>query len=176
MSNENPIAYHIHSSPVGDLLMGGRGGLLNFLHFPNSSRRREIGEDWIESKAPFHSICEQLDAYFAKELRVFDVAYELDGTDFQKAVWEALARIPYGEIKSYGAIAKEVSSEGASRAVGMANNANPLPIVIPCHRVIGSSGKLVGFGGGMDVKIQLLELEGIRPAEVDNPGQMAFSF
>jgi methylated-DNA-[protein]-cysteine S-methyltransferase len=167
-----PILYWQMESPVGSLLMGGEGGQLDFLHFPESARRRFIEPDWQEDQTPFLNVCDQLSAYFAKELTVFDVPYRLLGSDFQKAVWQQLAAIPFGQVKSYGDIAQALGDKGASRAVGMANNANPIPIIVPCHRVIGADGKLVGFGGGMDTKVWLLEHESIDPRSVKNPDQM----
>jgi methylated-DNA-[protein]-cysteine S-methyltransferase len=104
----------------------------------------------------------QLRAYFAGELTRFDLPLEPVGTEFQKRVWRQVEAIPYGETRSYAQIAFALGSAGAVRAVGAANGANPLPIVIPCHRVIGTSGKLVGYGGGLPLKRKLLELEGVR--------------
>ncbi len=102
----------------------------------------------------------QLRAYFAGELRQFDLPLDVVGTDFQKRVWKQLESIPYGETRSYREIAEAIGAPRAIRAVGAANGSNPLPIVIPCHRVIGSSGKLVGYGGGLPLKEKLLKLEG----------------
>lgn len=102
---------------------------------------------------------EQLQAYFAGRLRVFDVALDLRGTPFQRQVWRALLDIPYGETRSYGEIAAAIGRPGAARAVGMANNRNPVAIIVPCHRVIGSTGDLVGYGGGLALKAALLKLE-----------------
>jgi O-6-methylguanine DNA methyltransferase len=102
----------------------------------------------------------QLRAYFAGELRQFDLPLDLHGTDFQRRVWKKLVGIPYGETRSYRQIAQAIGSPQAVRAVGAANGANPIPIVVPCHRVIGASGKLVGYGGGLPLKKRLLELEG----------------
>ena len=102
----------------------------------------------------------QLRAYFAGELREFDLPLDMHGTDFQLRVWRELARIPYGETRSYSQIAAAIGSPQAVRAVGAANGANPIPIVVPCHRVIGAGGKLVGYGGGLPLKKRLLELEG----------------
>ena len=102
---------------------------------------------------------QQLEAYFAGELQRFDLALAPDGTDFQQAVWQALTTIPYGATCSYGEIARQIGKPKASRAVGAANGQNPIPIIIPCHRVIGSTGKLTGFGGGLAAKEILLELE-----------------
>jgi methylated-DNA-[protein]-cysteine S-methyltransferase len=102
----------------------------------------------------------QLIAYFAGELRVFDLPLDMQGTAFQKRVWDALLRIPYGETRSYMQVALAVGAANAVRAVGAANGANPVPIVVPCHRVIGTNGKLTGYGGGLPLKKRLLELEG----------------
>jgi methylated-DNA-[protein]-cysteine S-methyltransferase len=102
----------------------------------------------------------QLRAYFAGELRDFDVPLDMQGTAFQKRVWNELLRIPYGETRSYMQIAVAVEAPKAVRAVGAANGSNPIPIIVPCHRVIGSSGKLTGYGGGLPLKKRLLELEG----------------
>lgn len=101
----------------------------------------------------------QLDEYFKGKRRVFKLPFNLKGTEFQKKVWKALLDIPYGETFSYKEVAKNIGNENASRAVGNANNKNPLPIFIPCHRVIGANGKLVGYAGGLDIKVKLLELE-----------------
>jgi len=101
----------------------------------------------------------QLDAYFTRELHDFSLPLRPAGTDFQQRVWKALERIPYGATVSYGDIAKAIGSPGSSRAVGAANGANPIPIVVPCHRVIGSNGSLTGYGGGLDRKRKLLALE-----------------
>ena len=102
----------------------------------------------------------QLRAYFAGQLREFLLPLDIEGTDFQKRVWGQVAAIPYGETRSYLQIATAIGSPGAVRAVGAANGANPVPIVVPCHRVIGAKGKLVGYGGGLTMKKRLLELEG----------------
>src|SRR5450755_4374488 len=104
----------------------------------------------------------QLRAYFTGQLRRFDLPLDLQGTDFQLRVWRELERIPYGETRSYMQIAGAIGTPRAVRAVGAANGANPIPIVVPCHRVIGASGKLVGYGGGLPLKKRLLELEGAR--------------
>lgn len=106
---------------------------------------------------------EQMRAYFAGKLRQFDLPLDPKGTEFQLSVWRELETIPFGEIRSYSQIALAIGNRKAVRAVGAANGANPLPIVVPCHRVIGSSGKLVGYGGGLPLKHRLLELEGCSP-------------
>ena len=102
----------------------------------------------------------QLRAYFAGQLRRFDLPLDMRGTDFQLCVWRELEKIPYGETRSYSQIAAAINAPQAVRAVGAANGANPIPIIVPCHRVIGSSGKLVGYGGGLPLKKRLLALEG----------------
>jgi len=109
-----------------------------------------------------HPVLTQLDEYFAKTRKTFQLTFDLQGTEFQKSVWKALANIPYGETRSYGAIAKELGSPMASRAVGGANHNNPIPIIFPCHRVVGSKGALTGFAGGLSIKTQLLRHEGLR--------------
>lgn len=101
----------------------------------------------------------QLEEYFSGKRKSFDIPFEPKGTEFQKSVWNELLKIPYGETCSYGEIAKRIGNPKASRAIGMANNRNPISIIIPCHRVIGASGKLVGYGGGLDIKEILLNLE-----------------
>jgi methylated-DNA-[protein]-cysteine S-methyltransferase len=113
------------------------------------------------SSALMRETVRQLQAYFAGELKAFDVPLELVGTDFQKRVWEALRTIPYGETRSYSGIATQIGSPRAVRAVGAANGRNPIPVIVPCHRVIGASGDLVGFGGGLEWKRLLLDLETI---------------
>jgi methylated-DNA-[protein]-cysteine S-methyltransferase len=107
----------------------------------------------------FADVVTQLDAYFAGTLAEFDVDLRLDGTEFQRRVWAALQTIPYGETRSYGQIAAHIGSPAASRAIGLANGRNPISIIVPCHRVIGSSGSLTGYGGGIERKRALLELE-----------------
>ena len=109
---------------------------------------------------PFRDLREQLAQYFAGRRRTFSLKLAPAGTDFQQATWRALVEIPYGETASYAEIARRVGRPAASRAVGAANGANPLPIVVPCHRVIGADGSLTGFGGGLPIKRALLELEG----------------
>jgi methylated-DNA-[protein]-cysteine S-methyltransferase len=118
-----------------------------------------------EPAGPRHRDFErQLIEYLEGKRRVFELPLHLEGTDFQKRVWEAVSRVPYGQTASYGEIAHLIGKPGASRAVGAANGANPVPIVIPCHRVIGSDGSLTGYGGGMPLKMRFLALEGILPA------------
>ena len=121
--------------------------------------RRDPEASWIYSEKPFEEVRGQLSEYFDGQRKIFDVPLDLSGTEFQVQVLKALQEIPYGETTSYGAIAKRIGRPRAVRAVGAANGRNPVPIIVPCHRVIGSSGDLTGFGGGLDTKAALLRLE-----------------
>lgn len=146
-------------SPIGELLLAGDAQALSVIGFPKGSMRRDPEPDWIFKEQPFEEVRRQLDEYFAGERKEFDLPLSLQGTEFQVQVLQALQTIPYGETTSYGAIAKQIGRPKAVRAVGAANGRNPIPIVVPCHRVIGSSGDLTGFGGGLDTKAELLRLE-----------------
>ncbi len=153
------MKYTYMDSPVGKLLLAGDEGSLKLIGFPEGKTAIQPNPDWIESRKTFHEAIRQLQAYFTRKLRDFDLPLAPEGTPFQLSVWSKLREIPYGETISYGELAARVGNPKASRAVGMANGRNPLPIVVPCHRVIGSSGKLTGFGGGLAAKQLLLELE-----------------
>jgi methylated-DNA-[protein]-cysteine S-methyltransferase len=148
-------------SPIGELLLVGDGTSLTQLLMLNQKYYgSETQQDWLRDDAIFRAAREQLQAYFAGELRVFDLQLAPSGTAFQRRVWQALRDIPYGQTESYGALAKRINSPKASRAVGMANGHNPISIIVPCHRVIGSNGSLTGYGGGIERKHWLLEHEG----------------
>lgn len=150
-------------SPVGLLLLAGDDAALRFLSFPSGHRAFGPKPGWRAAEAaPFAPARAQLAAYFAGRLARFDLPLALGGTPFQNEVWRYLPRIGFGETRGYGEIARALGRPGASRAVGAANGANPLPIILPCHRVIGASGALTGFGGGLPVKRFLLALEGAR--------------
>jgi len=153
--------YSYYESPVGSLLLAGDGLFLELISFPLGKAARQPEPDWMRRNDAFKSVKEQLKAYFAGELTHFDLKLNPQGTDFQLKVWQALQQIPFGETRSYGEIAALINNRDASRAVGAANGQNPLPIVIPCHRVIGSDGGLTGFGGGLDCKKYLLSHEQI---------------
>ena len=157
------LSYTHIDSPVGSLLVAGDDDALHYLSFPNSPKAFVPRSDWHQTDAPFLEVRRQLTAYFDGELRQFDLPFFLTGTVFQKKVWRLLSEIPYGVTRSYGALANDLEAPKASRAVGMANGANPIPIIIPCHRVIGSTGKLTGFGGGIETKRFLLDLENPTP-------------
>jgi methylated-DNA-[protein]-cysteine S-methyltransferase len=146
-------------TPIGELLLAGEEGALSMIGFPKGSMRREPEPHWIFNEKPLAAACAQLDEYFAGSRKEFDLPLRLNGTEFQVSVLEALQDIPYGETMSYGDIAKRIGRPKAVRAVGAANGRNPIPIVVPCHRVIGSTGDLTGFGGGLDTKEALLRLE-----------------
>jgi methylated-DNA-[protein]-cysteine S-methyltransferase len=146
-------------SPIGPLLLAGNDGGLRFLSFAAQKRAVTPRREWIEDSRPFVEVTRQLRAYFRGELTEFDVPLGLEGTPFQLRVWENLRTIPYGETISYGQLACRIRQPSAVRAVGLANGSNPIPIIVPCHRVIGSNGSLTGYGGGLSVKEKLLALE-----------------
>ncbi|HMB48941.1 MAG TPA: methylated-DNA--[protein]-cysteine S-methyltransferase [Afifellaceae bacterium] len=153
------LRYSYVESPVGALLVAGDGDRIHLISFPQGSRALPPQEGWRRDDTLFSAAFEQLDAYFAGQLRQFDLPLHFSGTPFQNAVWTALCDIPFGQTLSYGGLAEWIGRPTASRAVGAANGANPLPIVVPCHRVIGSDRSLTGFGGGIETKRFLLELE-----------------
>lgn len=175
------IYYVTFKSPIGPLfLAASESGLLalEFAFKPGWKSSSRVGSSseaiklsakgkpastkiaWEESATRLRPYCAELEEYFAGQRRRFDFPLDLRGTDFQLACWHALLAIPYGETRTYADIARTVGKRQAFRAVGMANNRNPIAIVVPCHRVIASDGTLCGFGGGLDVKRKLLELEG----------------
>jgi methylated-DNA-[protein]-cysteine S-methyltransferase len=146
-------------SPLGPLLLVGTADALTHIWLPSGRDRLDPEPGWVESPRPFKEALRQLDAYFAGRLRQFDLPLAPSGTAFQQRVWQALCDIPYGETVSYGQLARQIERPAAVRAVGAANGQNPISIVIPCHRVIGSDGRLVGYGGGLPAKSMLLDLE-----------------
>ena len=148
-------------SPVGELtLVADDRGLAAILWEDDKPDRVRLGALHEEADHPVLVETErQLGEYFAGERRAFDVPLSFAGTDFQKRVWAALLAIPFGETRSYGEIAHQLGTPGASRAVGAANGRNPISIIAPCHRVVGSTGKLTGFAGGLEAKAFLLDLE-----------------
>jgi methylated-DNA-[protein]-cysteine S-methyltransferase len=152
--------YCLSDSPIGPLLLAGDEAGLALIYFQSGrGGPREPDPVWRERTATFREANRQLSAYFAGRLRQFDLPLRPDGTPFQQSVWGALLRIPYGETTTYGALARNLGKPDAARAVGLANGSNPIPIVIPCHRVIGARGRLTGYGGGLDLKRRLLDLE-----------------
>ena len=150
--------YRVIDSPIGLLTLAGESDVLMNLRMVDQTYEPDR-TDWVRDERAFPDAVEQLDAYFTGELRRFDLKLQMHGTEFQRKVWEALRTIPYGQTRSYGEIARQIGSPRASRAIGMANGHNPIAIIVPCHRVIGANGSLTGFGGGLDRKMALLELE-----------------
>ena len=156
------VRYTTVRSSIGDLLLVGDGYALTHLAMPtHEATIPSIGPDWRSDRRAFKEAANQLTAYFAGDLEEFDLPLAPTGTEFRMRVWNALDEIPYGQTASYGQIATATGNPKASRAVGMANHHNPIAIVIPCHRVVGSSGALTGYGGGLDRKTHLLALEGV---------------
>jgi methylated-DNA-[protein]-cysteine S-methyltransferase len=152
-------------SPVGPLTLAGRDGRLRHLRMVDQTYEPSR-QGWEVDDSAFSDAVAQLEAYFAGDLTEFDLEIDMVGTDFQRRVWAALTTIPYGETRSYGEIAMQIGSSGASRAVGLANGHNPVSIIVPCHRVIGANGSLTGYGGGLERKKSLLDLERNRMAPV----------
>ncbi len=162
------LAYHVMSSPLGLLFLARTERGLRFLDFlERKSLKRAFAAHaetvpdakWEPSLLQLKAVVDQLDSYFCGNLTRFDLPLDLVGTEFQVKVWRALCRIPYGATCAYGQIARALGQPGAARAVGLANNRNPVPIIVPCHRVIGADGSLTGYGGGLPRKRKLLELE-----------------
>ena len=154
-----PSAYAYLNSPVGTLLLACDSSGLRRIKFPNPGGPARPRPEWREDWSCLAEPIRQLRAYFAGDLESFDLPLAPEGTAFQQRVWSELCTIPYGGTISYGELAKRIGNPKASRAVGLANGSNPIPIVIPCHRVIGANGKLTGYGGGLAVKEKLLALE-----------------
>jgi methylated-DNA-[protein]-cysteine S-methyltransferase len=155
----NAMTYTSMESPIGPLLLAGDERGLSLVYFVNGRRPKSPPGTWVEDKKRFKEVVRQLQAYFEGKLKDFDLPLVLEGTEFQLLVWRNLRKIPYGETVSYGQLARRIGSPDAARAVGLANGSNPVPIIIPCHRVIGSNGDLTGFGGGLPIKKKLLALE-----------------
>jgi methylated-DNA-[protein]-cysteine S-methyltransferase len=149
------LKYTYVDTPIGAILIAGDGNAIVETYFAGAKPKPE----WIRDDEPLREAANQLRAYFDGNLQAFDLPLAPRGTEFQQSVWSALLEIPYGQTTTYSAVANKIGRPAAVRAVGAANGANPIPIIIPCHRVIGASGSLTGFGGGLDVKRQLLALE-----------------
>jgi len=155
-------------SPVGPLFVAADEEGLHAIEFRENRHPVKRKADWREGdNAVLRRARRQLDEYFSGKRRAFDLPLSPAGTEFQRSVWTKLATIPYGETISYAQLASRVGKPSAMRAVGAANGRNPLPIVLPCHRVIGADGSLTGFGGGLPTKQFLLKLEGALPPEFD---------
>ena len=153
------MIYTTFDSPIGPLLIAGDGEMVHGLYMQDGRKPFRPRATWQRDDEAFADARAQLDEYFAGERREFDVPIALNGSDYQLRVWRALREIPYGETTSYGALAKKIGDPTGARAVGWANGSNRIAIIVPCHRVIGASGKLTGYGGGIDRKMWLLEHE-----------------
>lgn len=151
--------YTFIASPVGDLLVRGDGESVIGLYLPDHKRGLTPESSWRRDDNAFAPVREQLAEYFAGSRQQFDLPLRLEGTEFQKLVWEQLQQIPFGETITYAELARRVGEPMASRAVGSANGRNPVSIIVPCHRVIGADGKLTGYAGGVEKKRWLLEWE-----------------
>src|SRR5581483_9467359 len=151
--------YTTVDSPIGELLLAGDGHSLQRLDMRGGRRPIAIRPDWRRVDTAFASVRHQLAQYFARERRSFDGPLALNGNPFELKVWRELCGIPYGETVSYGEVARRIGEPGAARAVGLANGRNPIAVIVPCHRVIGADGSLTGYGGGLERKRFLLDLE-----------------
>lgn len=156
------MQYSYMESPIGRIMLARDSRGLARIEFESNGERARPDRSWVEDDAAFADVQTQLGEYFGGRRRGFTIELAPQGTPFQLAVWRALLEIPYGTTSTYRAIAERIGRPNATRAVGTANGSNPLPIVIPCHRVIGSDGSLTGYGGGTRIKQALLEIEGIR--------------
>ena len=161
-----PTIYCVLPGPLGDLLLTANDSAVTGIYFPTRDRKPGRRAGWVEDNGKgkagelLAGLRQQLNEYFRGSRTGFDLPLEPGGTPFQRAVWDALRAIPYGTTTSYGALARRLGDPRATRAVGAANGQNPIPIVVPCHRVVGSRGELTGFGGGLERKRWLLEHEG----------------
>jgi methylated-DNA-[protein]-cysteine S-methyltransferase len=160
----SPIHYTRTESPIGELLLIGDEHALHGLHMQDGPGPARIDPRWAESDEPFGEALAQLGEYFEGRRREFELRLAPSGTPFQLRVWSALREIPYGRTASYGEIARKVGVPSAPRAIGVANGLNPIGVIVPCHRVIGADGSLTGYGGGLERKRLLLDLEaGVLP-------------
>ena len=163
-TSTHTTTHTVIDSPVGPLTLVAQDGAITCLYMDAQRHRpgdAELGDPDPRGREaePFKTVAGQLDAYFAGELTTFELPLAPSGSAFQQRVWAALQEIPYGQTESYGELAERIGSPGGARAVGLANGKNPLSIVIPCHRVVGSDGSLTGYGGGLERKKALLDLE-----------------
>ncbi len=163
------IYYDILPSPIGDLLLIAQEFALKKIIFQPKNQTHKIKSEWIQGSELLKQTKIELKAYFNGQLKEFTIKVNPDGTPFQIQIWKEVKAIPYGQVCSYQDVANNIDHSSACRAVGRANAQNPIPIIIPCHRVIGKSGKLTGYAGGLDRKQSLLNLEGIETEK--NPNQ-----
>lgn len=154
--------YTYQDTPMGTILLTREDGVLTGLYWKVFKRIPKLGETWREDESVFEDVLSQLEEYYRGERQAFDINFHASGTPFQLSVWKELEKIPYGQSISYQAIAAAVGKPKAVRAVGTAIGSNPLSIIVPCHRVLTSDGKLGGYAGGLAAKLALLQTEGIR--------------
>ena len=152
--------YTYYQSPLGEIALTANDQGLKTLTFIDSKKEFVVPEDYLHNPEKFTQVCKQLTEYFTGNREVFDLPLAATGTPFQQKVWQALCTIKQGETKTYAWLAKQINNEKAVRAVGSANGANPIALIVPCHRVIGSDGKLTGYAGGLALKAKLLMHEG----------------
>ena len=153
------LLYTTVESPVGELLIATDQRTIRLIHFQDGRHPLDLVDKRRGDSPLLDEVKRQLDEYFQRERKEFDLPLAFEGTAFQRKAWEALLTIPYGQTVSYGEQARRIGQPNAARAVGAANGRNPISIVVPCHRVVGSGGQLIGFGGGLQTKAQLLDLE-----------------
>ncbi len=153
------LLYTTVDSPIGELLLLGDGDTLHGLYMQGGRKPVAIVSAWQRAEAPFAAVTAQLEEYFGGRRETFDVSLQMHGSPFEQRVWSALQEIPYGETTSYGELASRIGQPTGARAVGLANGRNPIAVIVPCHRVIGADGSLTGYGGGLERKRILLELE-----------------
>jgi len=159
-ASKNITHYDYMDAPIGPLLLAGCQDYLRFVGFAEGFQARQPLDTWQKNGDMFAQAKQEFAEYFAGTRTKFTVPIKLHGTEFQRAVWQALQDVPYGETCSYGDIAHAIQNPKSSRAVGGANNANPIPVIVPCHRIIGADKSMTGFGGGIPTKEFLLDLEG----------------
>ncbi|MYW66804.1 methylated-DNA--[protein]-cysteine S-methyltransferase [Streptomyces sp. SID8379] len=153
------VQHTVIDTPYGPFTLVATDGALSGLYMAEQRHRPAEETFGVRDERPFGAVIDQLNAYFQGELKEFDLPLALHGTPFQRTVWEQLLLIPYGETRTYGELAEALGKPNASRAVGLANGKNPVGVIVPCHRVIGANGDLTGYGGGLDRKRRLLDLE-----------------
>ena len=155
--------YTRFDSPIFEIILAGDDSGITHLHLNTGEGKRkfEISTEWTENSSFFDDVIEQVNQYLNGDRKVFTLKLNPQGTDFQKMIWLELVKIPYGTVRTYKDIAIAIGNPKAARAVGMANSKNPIPLIVPCHRVIGSSGSLTGFAHGLEIKAKLLGAEGV---------------
>jgi methylated-DNA-[protein]-cysteine S-methyltransferase len=158
---EHMMYYTIFNTPLCEIILAGNAESLSHLHLNTGKGKRsfKVSKEWVLNDSFFEDTIKQIKAYFNGKRRQFNITLNPQGTDFQKKVWRELSKINYGELRTYKDVAKAIGNERAARAVGMANSKNPVPLIIPCHRVIGANGKLTGFAHGLAAKKKLIDFE-----------------